>query len=287
MVYVFYPSRQTLTISLTGGTCSLMCDHCNAVYLKSMLTKEEALKIIKDNPGQYVSALISGGSTIEGKVPVLEHLPFIKTLYDMGIKLNIHAGLISEREMKAIKPYTERISFDFVYDNEVIHNVYHLFNKTREDYEKTYLLMRRIIGGKVENENGFPSTRVVPHFTIGLNCGKITKGDFDAIEELAFLKPTLLVLDVFIPTKGTPFENCSLPQLDEVRKIINKADRRLTKTTLFLGCMRPFGKYRETLDLIAYEEGVKGFVLPSKSLLEKINENKEKVVKREECCALI
>jgi uncharacterized radical SAM superfamily protein len=252
-----------------------------------MLTKEEALKVIKDNPGKYVSALISGGSTIEGKVPVADHLPFIKTLYDMGIKLNIHAGLISEREMKAIKPYTERISFDFVYDNEVIHNVYHLFNKTRENYEKTYLLMRRIIGGKVENENRFPSTKVVPHFTIGLNCGKVTKGDFDAIEELTFLKPTLLVLDVFIPTKGTPFENCSLPQLDEVRKIINKAARRLTKTTLFLGCMRPFGEYREILDLIAYEEGVKGFVLPSKPLLEKINENKEEVVKREECCALI
>jgi uncharacterized radical SAM superfamily protein len=287
MVYTFYPSRRTLTISLTGAACSLMCDHCNAVYLKSMLTMDAALKIIKNNPGKYVSALISGGSTLEGKVPVAEHLPFIKTLYDMGIKLNLHTGLISEKEIKAIKPYAERVSFDFVYDNEVIHNVYHLVNKTREDYEKTYLLMRRIIGGKVENESGFPSTKVVPHFTIGLNCGKVTKGDFDTIEELAFLKPTLLVLDVFIPTKGTPFANCPTPSIDDVREVINKASRRLTHTTLFLGCMRPFGEYREALDLAAYEEGVKGFVLPSKPLLRKVNENKEEVVKREECCALI
>jgi uncharacterized radical SAM superfamily protein len=51
--------------------------------------------------------------------------------------------------------------------------------------------------------------------------------------------------------------------------------------------MRPFGEYREALDLAAYEEGVKGFVLPSKPLLRKVNENKEEVVKREECCALI
>ena len=70
MVYVFYPSRKTLIISLTGGTCSLMCDHCNAVYLKNMLTEVDALKIIKDNSGKYESALISGGLTVEGKVPV-------------------------------------------------------------------------------------------------------------------------------------------------------------------------------------------------------------------------
>ena len=94
MVYIFYPSRRTLTISLTGNTCSLMCDHCNAVYLKNMLTEVDALKIIKDNPGKYESALISGGLTVEGKVPVREHLQFIKTLYDMGIKLNIHTCLL-------------------------------------------------------------------------------------------------------------------------------------------------------------------------------------------------
>ena len=76
MVYVFYPSRKTLTISLTGGTCSLMCDHCNAVYLKSMLTKEADLKIIKDKSGKYESALISGGSTVEGKVPGLSLIIF-------------------------------------------------------------------------------------------------------------------------------------------------------------------------------------------------------------------
>ena len=123
MIYVFYPSRKTLIISLTGGTCSLMCDHCNAVYLKNMLTEVDALKIIKDNPGKYESALISGGLTVEGKVPVREHLQFIKTLYDMGIKLNIHTGLLSEGDIRAIKPYAERVSFDFVYDDEVIRNV--------------------------------------------------------------------------------------------------------------------------------------------------------------------
>ena len=287
MVYIFYPSGRTLNISLTGSACSLMCDHCSALYLKSMLTSDRALEVIKNNPGKYTSALISGGSTIDGKVPVAEHLSFIKTLFELGMKLNIHTGLISEGDIRAIKPYVERISFDFVYDNEVIKNVYHLNSKTREDYEKTYLLMRRIIGGKIENKNGFLSTRIVPHFTVGLNCGRVTDGDFETIEELAFLKPTLLVLDVFIPTKGTPFENCPIPPFESVREIFKKASRRLTRTTLFLGCMRPFGKYRETLDVIAYEEGVKGFVLPSKSLLDRIHKNNEEIVKQEKCCALI
>jgi uncharacterized radical SAM superfamily protein len=287
MVYVFYPSKKTLTISLTGSRCSLLCDHCSAFYLKGMMTEDQALKIIEENPGKYSSALISGGSDIEGKVPILEHLPFIKRLYKMGIKLNIHTGLISEKEIFAIKPFFERISYDFVYDNNVIRDVYHLYGKSREDFEKTYLLMRRLIGGKIENEKKLPSTRIVPHFTIGLNCGKITDGDFETIEELAYIKPSLLVIDVFIPTRGTPFESCPLPHLEKLEELLTMASRRLTKTNLFLGCMRPYGRYRENLDIIAYEKGFQGFVMPSKKLIDKIKENGEEILRFDECCALI
>lgn len=287
MIFFFYPSGRTIAMSLTGTHCELLCKHCNAQYLKGMLTKEQTLKALKEHPGYYTSVLVSGGSTKEGKVPVVENLSFIKKLYKMGLKLNFHTGLLSKREILKIKPFVNRISFDFIYDDEVIHDVYGLTDKTKEDYEKTYLMMRRFVGGRIENEEGFPSTTVVPHFTIGLNCGKVTQGDFDTISELAYLKPTLLVLDVFIPTKHTPFADCPAPDLEDVRKIINKAHRRLTRTTLFLGCMRPFGKYREELDLMAYEEGVKGFVKPTKPLIEKVKASGEKIVVREECCALI
>ncbi|MCD6427150.1 MAG: hypothetical protein J7L03_03485 [Caldisericaceae bacterium] len=287
MIFFFYPSGRTIAMSLTGTYCELKCKHCNAQYLKGMLTKEQTLKAIESRPGYYKSVLVSGGSTKEGKVPVVQNLRFIKKLYKMGLKLNFHTGLLEREEILKIKPYASRISFDFIYDDEVIKNVYGLTEKTKEDYEKTYLLMRRLVGGRIENKEGYPSSRVVPHYTIGLNCGKITKGDFDTISELAYLKPTLLVIDVFIPTKGTPFENCPPPPLEGVREILDKARRRLTRTTMFLGCMRPFGEYREKLDLMAYELGVKGFVKPSRPLIEKVKNSGEKIVIKEECCALI
>jgi uncharacterized radical SAM superfamily protein len=287
MIFFFYPSGRTIAMSLTGTHCELHCDHCNAQYLKGMATKEQTLELLKKRPDYYTSVLVSGGSTKEGKVPVTEHLPFIKMLYDKGLKLNFHTGLLSREEILKIKPYVNRVSFDFIYDDTVIHDVYHLHDKSKEDYEKTYLLMRRVLGGRIENEDGYPSSRIVPHFTIGLNCGKVTEGDFKTIEELAYLKPTLLVIDVFIPTPDTPFAKCPAPDLKDVQKIINKAHRRLTRTTLFLGCMRPFGKYREELDIMAYREGVKGFVKPSKPLIALAKKDGEKTVIKEECCALI
>jgi len=51
--------------------------------------------------------------------------------------------------------------------------------------------------------------------------------------------------------------------------------------------MRPFGEYREKLDMMAYEEGVKGFVKPAKPLVERVRKDGEQVVTVEECCALI
>ncbi|MEA3313289.1 MAG: radical SAM protein, partial [Caldisericota bacterium] len=99
--------------------------------------------------------------------------------------------------------------------------------------------------------------------------------------------PTLLVINIFIPTCKTPFENCPVPSLEDVQKVLNKAHKRLTQTTMFLGCMRPFGKYRERLDIMAYEEGVKGFVKPTKPLVECVKKDGEQITTVEECCALI
>jgi len=287
MIFFFYPSIHTLTLSLTGTYCALHCDHCNAQYLKGMSDKNTVINILRSNPGKYKSLLVSGGSTTEGKIPIMEHLDFIKEVYSMGLKLNFHTGLLTEQEILAIKPYVERVSFDFVYSDHIVKDVYHLTEKSKEDFEKTYLLMRRLLGGRVENDSGYPSSRVVPHLTIGLNCGRVSDDDFDAIDELAFLRPTLLVLDVFIPTKFTPFENCPEPSADDVLKVIEKANRKLTKTSLFLGCMRPFGAFRDVVDVKSYEIGVKGFVVPSRVLIDKVHEACEEVVKREECCSLI
>jgi len=42
---------------------------------------------------------------------------FYKKFYAMGLKLNVYAGFLNEVKIRVIKPYVERVSFDFVYDN--------------------------------------------------------------------------------------------------------------------------------------------------------------------------
>jgi len=70
--------------------------------------------------------------------------------------------------------------------------------------------MRRIIGGSIKNEYGHPSSRVVPHITLGVKCGVINSGEEDTVDALAFIKPTLIVIDVFIPTKAHHTKTASL-----------------------------------------------------------------------------
>jgi uncharacterized radical SAM superfamily protein len=61
--------HSTVSISVTGTVCSLNCKHCGRHYLEDMLPLSESEKI----PSGTKSLLISGGSTLEGKVPILAH----------------------------------------------------------------------------------------------------------------------------------------------------------------------------------------------------------------------
>ena len=261
-----YP-LDTALISLTGTQCALDCAHCGRHYLRHMIPIWEA----KDRVAATApSALISGGCDSEGRVPVTAHLDQVAALRP-GRLLNWHVGLIGEREAEAISPYVDVISMDFVGDDETIHEVYSL-DKTVTDYVKSYQILRRY-------------GRVLPHITIGLFGGQLGH-ERPAMEKLEQLGLDGLVFLVLTPTPGTRYADCSPPTVTDVAEILAEARLRFPDSPIYLGCMRPKGRYRTELDPLAVRAGVNRIVSPSRPAVHLAKSLGLLIVRSRECCAL-
>jgi len=237
-----YP-LDTAVLSLTGQQCALDCAHCGGHYLGGMRPIWEA------EPDRSTSCLISGGCDPAGRVPVLAHLDRVRA-WRQGRTMNWHVGFVSEREMATIAPLVDVVSFDFVGDDLTIREVYGL-DRTVDDYVQTYHLLRQ-------------SARTLPHVTIGLRGGELGH-ELPALELLQELGVDGLVLLVFIPTPGTRYADRQPPSLLAVADLLAEARLRFPSVPLYLGCMRPRGRYREELDPLAVRAGINVLVSPSRS----------------------
>ncbi|HZK84928.1 MAG TPA: radical SAM protein, partial [Desulfosporosinus sp.] len=61
---------------------------------------------------------------------------------------------------------------------------------------------------------------------------------------------------------------------------------RFPEVSLALGCMRPKGKYRQTLDEAAVALGLNRLVMPTPGARRLAGELRLRVIRGEECCAL-
>lgn len=257
----------TAVISLTGTQCALNCAHCGQHYLRHMIPIWEAADRITETAP---SALISGGCNPEGCVPVTAHLDEVAALHP-GRRLNWHVGLISDAAAKAIAPYADVISLDFVGDDETIQEVYGL-DKTVADYVKSYQASRRY-------------TRVLPHITIGLRGGELGH-ERPAMEKLSELGLDGLVFLVLMPTPGTRYADCQPPNVADAATILAEARLRFPDKPIYLGCMRPKGHYRTELDPLAIRAGVNKIVSPVRPAVRLAESLGLSVVRGRECCAL-
>ena len=263
-----YPN-QTLAISTTNSDCSLSCAHCNGYYLKNMTPINEYKDKIK---GRNLSSfLLSGGCSFDGDVPINNHLETIKKLKEEGYKLNAHLGLMDEDKIEKVCEHLDVISFDLVFDNDTIKEVYKI-DKTRDDYIKAYESIKQ-------------KTEVAPHICIGLKGGEI-KGEYEVIDYLSQNPPKKLTFIVLIPTKGTEYEDVNPPDLEKVADVLCEARINLPNTEINLGCMRPRGPYRKELDTLALMCGINKIVLPSRDAKNKATEMNMTVLESKECCVL-
>jgi uncharacterized radical SAM superfamily protein len=258
-----YP-LDTAVLSLTGSQCALDCAHCGGHYLGGMRP------IWETEPDGSTSCLVSGGCDPEGRVPVLAHLERVRA-WRPGRKMNWHVGFVSDAEMEVIAPLVDVVSFDFVGDEQTIREVYGL-ERTVADYEATYSLLQRY-------------ARTVPHITIGLRGGEMGH-EMAALERLQALGATDLVLLVFMPTPGTRYANRKPPPVEAAADILAEARLRFPQATLYLGCMRPRGRYREQLDPLAVRAGYNVLVSPSRAARDTALRLGLDVHKMRECCVL-
>lgn len=260
-----YP-RDTKTVSLSGGGCALDCSHCNKHYIEQMDTLDSPV------PENTKSFLISGGLDKDGKSFILNQKKKLLNIKKSGnYRFNSHVGFVEEEELDAMAQVVDYVSFDFVSDSDVIKTVY----KLEKDVDEYIELYKRLTH----------KVKVYPHITIGLDRGKI-HWEYEAIDILKELGADRLVLNVLIPTPGTEFADVEAPDLDEVRKVFKYAREVFKDEILIVGCMRPIGRYRADMDVMAIEEGVDRIVKPTPKARKLAETNGFQISYFYECCAL-
>jgi hypothetical protein len=201
---------------------------------------------------------------------VLAHLDRVRA-WRPGRRMNWHVGFVSEDEIRTIAPLVDVISFDFVGDDRTIREVYGL-EKTVADYEAAYRLLRR-------------HAPTLPHVTIGLRGGELGH-ELAALERLQALGADGLVLLVFMPTPGTRYADRRPPSPEDVAGILVEARLRFPRVPLYLGCMRPKGRYRQQLDPLAVRAGLNVVVSPSRAAREVAASLGLRARQKRECCVL-
>lgn len=261
-----YP-KKTIPISLTGEACALNCPHCKSHYLKQMQDVSFEKGKITDDAESF---LISGGCDLEGAVPIRENLELLKEL-SKEHKVIVHTGLIRKEDVPLISSYIYAASFNFIGEDSTIKDVYNL-DKTTKDFIDSYKALK-------DEVNTFP------HITLGLHHGLI-KGEFDALDMISILDTEVVVFNVFIPTRGTEFENFKPPELEDVKEVIRYAKQNLNGVKLYLGCMRPGGLYRQKLDSFCLKMGFERIVMPSKGIREAAKNMDYEISESQECCII-
>ena len=148
---IYTPGRNFVSVSVTGDQCALHCEHCDQKYLQGMIPARSAdefttaMDHIVDQGG--VGALISGGCTKDGKVPLLKYASQIKHfMSEQTFYLNSHVGLVDTEEAKKIKECgIDIVSFDLILDDVAIQDVFHLSTTTVEDYQESQQETKRPI----------------------------------------------------------------------------------------------------------------------------------------------
>lgn len=209
---------------------------------------------------QYKSVLISGGFNEKGELIVLPDIELLKKFKSFNLKINIHLGFFNKNHrevLNKIKYYIDAVSYNFLPDNKAIS---HISNKI---YEDDY-----IISMSIYKKLGF---RIYPHILIGLTD---IDGEIKIWKKLKEFEPEKIVILFKIPrnTYESPMN------FERVKKSIDVFQRFFPVERLIIGCMRPGGIWRKTIDNYLKGISIYGIVNPA------FNTENYKVI--EECCVL-
>jgi hypothetical protein len=215
------------------------------------------------------SLLISGGCDPDGRVPLAEHAEEIAAIRQ-NRRLNWHVGLAGELDLASVAAH-DVVSFDLPVSDHVLRASYGL-DRSFGDYLEMYRRLRKRFV-------------VVPHITVGLDQER-PEDEMAALEALAGVGASALVVLVFTPTRGTLFASRLPPPPVRVTSAITAARRLMPDSPVGLGCMRPGGAYRALLDPMALAAGANWIVNPAREAVRYAQLNGFEVEQSFECCIL-
>ncbi|RDE17886.1 MAG: hypothetical protein C4K49_00400 [Candidatus Thorarchaeota archaeon] len=271
-------STSFISLSITGRTCSLNCEHCNGRLLRGMepvLTPEGLVKRCKEVKAQGAEGvLISGGSDSEGHVPLAHYAEEISTIKkDIGLKVVVHTGLVDDDTARILaKAKVDAAMLDVIGDERVARDVYHIENGPAKMDKSLEVLAR----------NGVPT---VPHVLVGLNYGQLG-GELEALHLISRRPTAAVVIIILSPIKKTAMEGVEPPTPDVVGRFMTIARLGLERTPLLLGCARPIGKHKIESDRFAVKSGMNGIAYISQEGVDLARSMGLRPVFRDACCSL-
>jgi uncharacterized radical SAM superfamily protein len=248
------------TVSVTGTFCALNCKHCGGKVLETMQqaeTPEQLLALaVKLKQNGALGCLVSGGCFSDGSVPLKEYVPVIEKIkHKLGLKVFVHTGIIDSDTAIGLKTAgVDAALIDIIGSNETIKKIGNL-NVTVKDYAKSLNALQ---------EAGL---NFVPHVIVGLDDGKL-KGELEALKIIASVAPSAVVVIAFMPIRGTAMAKVKSPDPIDIAKVTVAARLMFPKTPLALGCVRPKGKHRAEIDILALKAGVDAIAFPSEEAVE-------------------
>ena len=267
-----YPS-----ISLTGTSCALDCDHCNRKILEGMIPAMEPRALMDlskrlDEEGNR-GILLSGGSDMRGALPWKRFLDAIKWVKrHTRLKISIHTGLVDRETALALKDAgVDEVLIDVIGSEETMHQVYHMPNGMTVMESSLEALAA----------TGLP---LIPHIVAGLHYGRI-KGEMKALELVAQFPISTLVIVVLHPMSQTPMEDVKAPEPEVVGRFIAAARLRIPPASLALSCARPAGRHRAETDILALMSGINRIAMPSQDVIQKAKDMGLNIEFHKTCCS--
>ena len=166
------------------------------------------------------------------------------------------------------------ISFDFLADDEIIHDIFHIRKKNTEDYLETYY---NLLDTRID---------LIPHTLIGGKYGKIDR-EGEVFKMLEEEKTNMIVFISLIPPKDNP--KFQAPGIVDIAKFILATRLKFPNIEIALGCMRIRGKKEfegRDLEQLAVLCGADRIAMPSKSLVNWAKEKHITIESYNACCAI-
>lgn len=266
--------------SITGGTCALNCDHCQAKILEPMIPatspaelerKVRDLVMLKDLGG----FLLSGGSNRRNEVPYDRYYPTLEKLKREFPKLRIavHSALLDERRARRMQDAGVDVAMmDVIGAQETIRDVYHL-DRPVADFEATLAALSAT------------TMDVVPHIVIGLHYGRLL-GEENALDIIARYKVAALILVVVSPIYAPANRPFATISTDDVAKVLFAARQKIDHAPVQLGCIRPAGRHKLVTDAYAVMAGFDGIAYPADGIVALAQAIGRPVEQEHACCSI-